>query len=548
MHLPIFYLTLGTIFIFIFFILPGTLQRNRNKKKLAKLREKWGKAQPELYRNFYLIEQYSLLQIKNNRLNTQTCKDIDFYELFSFLDRTQSCVGQQYLYHTLLHPSEEIASLQMLNNRICYFLDNRETRESFQLLLNELQKQEAYSLTKLLKEDIFSAPKWYPLAILNTLVVICLLVLSFRFPVLLIWMMAPFALNIVLHLCNKQQSFSIIQPFSQLLKLMDISKELIKKDIPFDIKATEENIQRLKSFRKKSWLLQLNTGSLDELSQAIFFLREGIKALFLVEIHAFTQCIKDIKDEQVAIHGLFNFVGMVDMSISIASVRSGEQKHCIPEFSKTNKQIFISQAYHPLIKNCVANSLNINGKGILITGSNMSGKTTFIRSVAINTLLAQTIYTCFADAITMPLLTVKSAIRMEDDVMEGKSFYYAEVEAIHELIQSADKSQPCLFVLDEVLKGTNTLERVAAAKAILSYLNKGEHVVLVSTHDLELADLLSDEYELYHFEEQIANDKLYFDHQIKNGKLTTRNAIRLLELSGFPDTIIREANQLARNT
>ena len=73
-------------------------------------------------------------------------------------------------------------------------------------------------------------------------------------------------------------------------------------------------------------------------------------------------------------------------------------------------------------------------------------------------------------------------------------------------------------------------------------------MVLVSTHDLELADLLSDEYELYHFEEQIANDKLYFDHQIKNGKLTTRNAIRLLELSGFPDTIIREANQLARNT
>jgi DNA mismatch repair ATPase MutS len=102
-----------------------------------------------------------------------------------------------------------------------------------------------------------------------------------------------------------------------------------------------------------------------------------------------------------------------------------------------------------------------------------------------------------------------------------------------------------LFILDEVFKGTNTIERIAAAKAVLSYLNHHNNMVIVSTHDLELSDMLAREYELYHFTETIENDKLHFDHSIKPGQVTTRNAIRLLELSNYPADIIHEAKQIS---
>ena len=145
----------------------------------------------------------------------------------------------------------------------------------------------------------------------------------------------------------------------------------------------------------------------------------------------------------------------------------------------------------------------------------------------------------------MPSLQILSSVRIKDDVMEGKSFYLAEVEAIHELIKASDTDIQHLFVLDEVFKGTNTIERIAAAKAILSYLNRNDHIVLVSTHDLELADLLQNEYDLYHFEEQVADNELFFDHLIKKGKLTKRNAIKILEISGYPDAILTDARNIA---
>ncbi|HEY0743910.1 MAG TPA: DNA mismatch repair protein MutS, partial [Chryseosolibacter sp.] len=179
------------------------------------------------------------------------------------------------------------------------------------------------------------------------------------------------------------------------------------------------------------------------------------------------------------------------------------------------------------------------------TGSNMSGKTTFLRSMLINSLMAQTIYTCFAASFKTPVLKQYSSIRIQDDVVDGKSLYFQEVHTMHELLKASDEDAPGIFVLDEVFKGTNTVERIAASKAILTYLNKGNNIVLVATHDLELTQLLQSEYDLYHFTEVIENNVLTFDHRIKEGQLRTRNAIRVLELSHYPIKIVSEAQQLS---
>ena len=107
------------------------------------------------------------------------------------------------------------------------------------------------------------------------------------------------------------------------------------------------------------------------------------------------------------------------------------------------------------------------------------------------------------------------------------------------------RPQQNLFVLDEVFKGTNTIERISTAKAILSFLNQNTNIVLVSTHDVELTAMLKGEFDLYHFAETIENGKLHFDHRIKKGPVTTRNAIKLLELSNFPPSVVNEAQQIS---
>jgi DNA mismatch repair ATPase MutS len=202
--------------------------------------------------------------------------------------------------------------------------------------------------------------------------------------------------------------------------------------------------------------------------------------------------------------------------------------------------------YHPLIPDCVSNSLTINDKSVLLTGSNMSGKTTFIRTVAVNVLLAQTINTVFARTIELSPMRLFSAIRISDDLLSGKSYYFEEVLTIKNMIdESHSSSFVNLFLLDEIYKGTNTIERIAAGKAVLTYLSRGNNIVFVATHDLELADLLKDSFDLYHFTELVDNERINFDYKIKKGKLTTKNAIRILEISDYPKELIDEALQMS---
>ena len=140
-----------------------------------------------------------------------------------------------------------------------------------------------------------------------------------------------------------------------------------------------------------------------------------------------------------------------------------------------------------------------------------------------------------------------SSIRIDDNLFQGKSYYFEEVSIMATLIAEVESSFQNLFILDEVFKGTNTIERIASAKAILSYLNRKNNIVMVATHDIELSEMLKNEYELFHFTEIIESDELNFDHKIKSGQLQTLNAIKLLELSNYPLDIINEAKQISEN-
>jgi len=116
---------------------------------------------------------------------------------------------------------------------------------------------------------------------------------------------------------------------------------------------------------------------------------------------------------------------------------------------------------------------------------------------------------------------------------------------IKEMIDKSNDGNLNLFLLDEIFKGTNTVERISAGKAVLSSLNAENNIVFVSTHDIELADLLKNEYDLYHFSEIVDNKTVDFDYKLKEGKLKNRNAIRILQINDYPESIIKEAIEIS---
>ena len=207
------------------------------------------------------------------------------------------------------------------------------------------------------------------------------------------------------------------------------------------------------------------------------------------------------------IENVFKFVGHIDMLVSIVSLRAGIDKCCNPNVMCSN-EIIVHKMRPPLIYDSTPNSIAMTDKSMLLTGSNMSGNTSFIRAIGRNVITGLTINTCFAESMSFPLLSVFSAIRISDDLLNDKRYYFEEVLTIKEMIIKGENTDKNLFLLDELFKGTNTVERISAGKAVLSSLSKNNNIALVSKHNIELADLLLDAYERYHFSEIINENKI----------------------------------------
>ena len=317
----IIYLLLGFFIIFVFLV-PLFTARKRKQKLIDQLCWQWGKPNRDTYRNEFLIEQFSNLQQTPERLTDQTIADIDMKDVFAFLDRTQTCVGQQYFYYRLLHPSNNIAALEELDRQIDFFSVNAVLREDIQIILSPLQKHDAHYISSLLKDNLFVKPKWHWLLTLDSVLVIAMLVLSIKFHVLLVWLMAPFTVNVLLHLWNKNNASQFVRSFPQLNRLINISGILSAKDIPFNKENAAKCSKDLSRFQKRFSMLHFNSGTLDDVSSIMLWGFELIKALLLIEVHSFLICIDELQKKREAIVGLFSYIGGIDMAISIASVRA----------------------------------------------------------------------------------------------------------------------------------------------------------------------------------------------------------------------------------
>ena len=520
----------------------------KEKKTKQKIRESFGKPKLADF-DFDVIRQFADRNKKDSfqDLSDKVCDDMNFMDLFSYVDRTSSFVGQQCLYDRMRRIPNDRKPLDILEKWMARFEKDEILRTEVQYHLQNLAGRDAYYLCDLFQTSKIKPPKWLPVAYVLSFTNLLATILMIFTPQYFLLVLLVTIANAVLHYLNKKNMYTYyLSSMSQLLFLNRTVKKLLSFDFlrnSGEISSQSEHV--LHRITKKMNFFRLDDLMKGDPSGILWSIFEIIKIYFLLEPIFLFRLLRRIESHEKELQEAFEFVGLVDEAVSLASLRAGLPFYCQPEIISEVKEMHFTDIYLPIIAGCVPNSLHVNGKSILITGSNMSGKTTFIRAVGINTLMGLTLNTCFARSFALPKLYLWSAILMNDDLMNDKSFYLEEVQTIKAMIEVSHKTGPNLFLLDEIYKGTNTIERVSGGKAVLSWLNEGDNLVFISTHDIELTELLKTEYDLCHFSEHVDNNNVSFDFKIKAGKMKTRNAIKILEVNDYPPELIAEARQLS---
>jgi hypothetical protein len=233
-------------------------------------------------------------------------------------------------------------------------------------------------------------------------------------------------------------------------------------------------------------------------------------------------------------------IGEIEALLSLSCYSYEHPEDPFPEIVDEGPQLKAQGIGHPLIPRdrCVRNNfaLGTNPSVVILSGSNMSGKSTFLRTVGINVVLALAGAPVRAESMTVSQVALGVSIRIQDSVQGGYSKFYAEITRIKQIMDLTKTSTPVLFLLDEILHGTNSTDRSIGSEAIVRSLQKQNAIGIVTTHDLALAKIVDDFGSAainMHFEDHIENGKIAFDYKLKSGVIQKSNAIALMRSVGL---------------
>lgn len=263
-----------------------------------------------------------------------------------------------------------------------------------------------------------------------------------------------------------------------------------------------------------------------------------LNGILLYDLNCMSELIKWKECYKDNISQWFDVIFDLEALLSLAVIENTRDDICYPEVCKEMNVLDFEDLKHPLIEqnNAVGNMFNLKARTNIVTGSNMSGKTTFLRTIGINALLAYAGAPVVAKRMNITLMYVLTSMRVEDDLTSSTSTFYAELKRIKAMIEFSKNKQPMLCLIDEIFKGTNSADRIVGAKAAIEKLNEKYIITFVSTHDFELCDLekingLS--VNNYHFKEDYINKQIHFDYKLCQGRCLTTNARYLLEMVGI---------------
>ncbi|MCM1113564.1 MAG: hypothetical protein NC399_09965 [Muribaculum sp.] len=488
------------------------------------------------------------------QLDEITWNDLNMDEIFRRMNYTHSATGEEYLYYLLHSAGQSREALARFEEAAAWFGAHNDERVQVQACMSGLGYTGKYSLYDYIENLDYlgerSNAKHY---LLNGLFIPLILLAPFRLTLSLLGIAVLGVWQIVSYFKDKREIEPYITSFAYVMRLIVVCEKLcgMKLSVCGDaFERMRECIREMKGIRRGSFWVFTASDSRTS-GNPLELIMDYLRMVFHVDLMIFNKMLRQLRLHLAEADELITLAGYLESAVSVSAFRASlAEGWCVPEFAEEAQggrslSFVMEQGYHPLLAHPVKNSIRA-WRGVLLTGSNASGKSTFLKTAAVNAILAQTVHTCTAAAYRAPLYAVYSSMALRDDIQSGESYYIVEIKALKRILDAAAGERAVLCFVDEVLRGTNTVERIAASTQILKSLAGGKVLCFAATHDIELTELLKDFYDNYHFEEEIREGDISFAYRLLPGKAASRNAIRLLEIMGYAPEVTERAFESAR--
>jgi len=491
------------------------------------------------------IRTYSDFRAENGRdaflLDDVTWNDLELDRVFKRINPKRCTSGEQYLYYMLRSPAVDRETYESRREMIRFAEADPVRRLKIEVLLARTGCSRRADLCRAFYPSRHGVGRLllYSALLLFLLVSIAgtALQLGFGLP----YIAAAILLNCFVHELGRRSSqtdYDTVNYIVSMVFAMQKLRRLRDPELDRQMTGAYRSLDRLRAVLRTGGISTvMDSGGAGDVITTVTLL-DLIAYEFLK--NKLGRCHEDV----FTIH---EHLGRLDAAISVASYRASLERFAEPvlEFAEDVPAFVRAEGMvHPLLENAVPNDLDTE-RPVLLTGSNASGKSTFLKTAALSVILAQSICTAPASSYRAAAFRVYSSMALRDDLTAGESYYIVETRSMKRILDAAGRGERLLCVVDEVLRGTNTVERIAASSEVLRALAAAGALCLAATHDVELCDLLSGVYRMFHFTEQIGAETMLFDYKLRSGPATSRNAINLLRLMGFDETLVENAHARA---
>ena len=547
------YIGIGAAVFFLLLYFALTARKRQRRQALYRIRRFYGQTPEREYTEDELqkIRTFFDLTKEEERfyIDDISWNDLDMDGLFMAANHCFSSCGEEELYRLLRTPVLKPGELEKREQLIRFFDGNTDVREALELQYAFMGRTKKFSIIQYLRSfrDLPLKSGFHHafhmillLAAIGTIFIIPLLGIL----VLLVVM----GINIYRYYSEK----SSIEPY--YVSLSAIAYLITSAEKITEVKAPElepyhkelrEALKPVRSLTRDMFFLgsgTQSTGGGDLLQIIMDYLRMITHLDFL----KFNTMVRKIASHEAELLKILEICGFLEAMISVSSFRRTLPFYCTPDLTETKEvSLSVKDGYHPLLREPVANSFDTD-RPMLITGSNASGKSTFLKMTALNLIFGESLNTCFAAEVSGPFCRVYSSMALRDDITGGESYYVVEVRSIKRILDALHGETPVVAFVDEILRGTNTVERIAASSEVLKYFADHGAMVFAATHDIELTYLLEEDYKNAHFTEDVEDGEISFSYQLKEGRASSRNAIKLLSVMGYDDEVVTRAEETAQ--
>lgn len=461
------------------------------------------------------------------------------YSIFQYLNRTCTQAGSVQLadfLRNLLTDRKKIIERQEMYSELTPLLEFRQTFQAQGMTISETESDQRWLMEWMDEEPIFLKNKFIQFSrFAFPILIFLVIILSF-------FVSAFSGIIVALFIINLGIVGNYMRQTNRIHELVGDKSNLLKKYLKLIKEINTESFEHPKLQALQKTTLEAS-GAIKSLSRIINRIDDRLNLLmgiifngFLVyDFHVITALEKWKEKHKVQLEEWLQVIFEFDAMNSFANYAHTHPHFIYPEISEENK-IETKDLGHPLIRplECITNDITLGKeeKLIILTGANMSGKSTFLRAVGVNAIMALIGGPVYAAKFSMPLMDIRTSMRLTDSLNERASYFYAELKRLQSITQELASGKSILIILDEILKGTNSDDKLTGSQQLIRKFAGYNCLGVIATHDLDLGKLekeMPKSISNYCFESTIENDELSFDYKLNKGLAQNKNATFLMK-------------------